>query len=258
MTNGEAPVPQGQQQGKKGLGPVAWIAIGCGAIIVLVVVAMTIGGFFVAKKVKDVAEDFEKNPARTTAEMAVKMNPQLELVESDDEKMTILDKGTGETVTMSYEDWKEGKLRFESSEGEEVTLDVGAAGEEGGIVSMSDSSGRKATYGAMGSEGLPAWVPGPGYAGAEEHGTNALVVDAETVSGSGWMTSDDDFDDVAAYFEEQMEELGIEPQRNESSGPQGHVLNLSGEAGERWLMINLVEQDDGGVRATYQFSGPAE
>lgn len=259
MTNGEAPVQQGQQQGKKGLGPVAWIAIGCGAIIVLAVVAMTIGGFFLAGKVKDVAEDFdEKNPARATAEMAVKLNPQLELVESDDEQMTIRDKGTGETVTMSYEDWKEGKLRFESSEGEEVTFDVGAAGEEGGVVSFSDESGRKATYGAMGSEGLPDWVPGPGYAGADEHGTNALVMEGDEVSGSGWMTSGDDFDAVAAYFEEQMEALGIEAQRNESSGPQGHVLNLSGEAGERWLMVNLVEQEDGAVRATYQFSGPAE
>lgn len=257
MTNGETPV-QPAQQGKKGLGPVAWIAIGCGVLVVVVVLAGTVGGLFLAKKGKGFVEEFKENPARKTAETAVRMNPQLELVDSDDSEMTVRDKATGETVTVRYEDWEEGKIQFESDDGEDVTLDLGAAGEESGVLTVTDEKGNRATYGAMGSDDVPAWVPGPGYSGADEHGTNALVVRDGEISGSGWMTTGDDWDEVAAYFETEFEELGIEPQRNESSGPQGHTLILSGEAGERWLMVNLTEQDGGGVRAVYQFSGPAE
>ena len=50
---------------------------------------MSIGGWFAAKKIKEVAGDFEANPGRTAAEFIVKMNPDLEIVESDDDAGTI-------------------------------------------------------------------------------------------------------------------------------------------------------------------------
>ena len=43
---------------KKGLSPWAWVAIGCGGLLVVCAIIVSVSGFFVAKKVGDFAEDF--------------------------------------------------------------------------------------------------------------------------------------------------------------------------------------------------------
>src|SRR5689334_16038358 len=70
---------------KKGMGPLAWIGIGCGVILVIGVIAMFAVGFFVKRQV----DKFEDNPAMAAATLAVKLNPDLELVSSDAEKNKI-------------------------------------------------------------------------------------------------------------------------------------------------------------------------
>ena len=74
MSNG------GQAPAKKGIPVWAWIGIGCAAMVILVLIVVMVGGFFVARKVQDVAADFEANPAMATAKMIVKLNPELEEV----------------------------------------------------------------------------------------------------------------------------------------------------------------------------------
>ena len=98
---------------KKGLSPWAWVAIGCGGLLLVAMIVMMVGGMFVAKKVGDFAEDFEENPA-AAAEMLIKMNPDLELVDSDRDAgtMTIRNKEDGEVITVNYEDIEKGKLSF--------------------------------------------------------------------------------------------------------------------------------------------------
>ena len=88
MSNGE------QAPAKKGLPVWAWVGIGCGALVVVVLIVVTVAGFLVANKVKDVAADFEKNPAMATARMIVKLNPDLEEVSTDDEEGTITVRNT--------------------------------------------------------------------------------------------------------------------------------------------------------------------
>ena len=83
MSNGE------QAPAKKGLPVWAWIGIGCGALMILVLVVVMVGGFFVARKVKDVAADLEQNPARTIARGIIMANPELEEVSTDEENGTM-------------------------------------------------------------------------------------------------------------------------------------------------------------------------
>lgn len=113
----QAPPPQPQQE-KKSLGPLAWVLIGCLGVVVLAVAIMVAGGFFVAKKVKGVSEDYQENPARTAAEMVVRTHPGFELIGSDDEAQTwtIRDKETGEVFTVDWSDLQQGKLGTKASE----------------------------------------------------------------------------------------------------------------------------------------------
>jgi hypothetical protein len=92
------PPPGSPQAPKKGLSPLAWVGIGCAVLFVLGLLVLGgivgVGGYF-AKKA---AAKFEKNPTMAAAEMVVRLNPDLELVSSDEKTntLTIKDKKTGE------------------------------------------------------------------------------------------------------------------------------------------------------------------
>ena len=95
MTDGAAP--------KKGLSTGAKIAIGCGAVIVLGAIAMMLLLGWGVSKAKEYAEEFEENPAKAVAETAVRVNPELDLVSTDDEAGTITFRNdrTGEEATIT-------------------------------------------------------------------------------------------------------------------------------------------------------------
>src|SRR5215470_13160748 len=80
------PSPPGTPQAqKKGMGPLAWIGIGCGVIVLLGCIVM--GAFFYFVKSK--ADEFQKNPALSAAKLAVQLNPDLDLVSSDEKAQTL-------------------------------------------------------------------------------------------------------------------------------------------------------------------------
>lgn len=76
------------------------------AVIALVVVSMVFGNL-----AKDFVAEMEKNPARATAELMAKFDKNIEIVSSDDEKqtVTIRTKSTGEVVTLTAEDFENGR-----------------------------------------------------------------------------------------------------------------------------------------------------
>jgi hypothetical protein len=80
-------------------------------------------------QIKTTVDEFEKNPAKASAELAVRMNPDLELVSSDPaaESLTFRRKSTGETGTVSYREAAEGRFdagigRTQYKPGETVPL----------------------------------------------------------------------------------------------------------------------------------------
>jgi uncharacterized protein YneF (UPF0154 family) len=151
---------------KKGIPVIAWIGIGCGAIIVIGVAAFLVIGMFVAHKAKDFAKEMEANPAKVAAEMIVKLNPELEIVKSDESAgtITIREKKTGKVATFNYEAIKEGKLVFETEEGK-VEINAQRNEGEGGVTVTSDE-GEVRLGASLSAADLPAWVPL--YPGAED------------------------------------------------------------------------------------------
>ena len=143
MTEGQAP----EQQKKKGLGTLAWIGIGCGALLLIMLIAMGACGIFVAnvakdslETIKDVAEDFSENPA---AELVVRVNPEIELVESDREagRITIREKSSGKVLTFTYEDISEGRFSFEGEDGEALRIDASGATNGEATITLESEDG---------------------------------------------------------------------------------------------------------------------
>ncbi|MCF6313511.1 MAG: hypothetical protein L3J39_13785 [Verrucomicrobiales bacterium] len=117
------PSPDNPSSPKKGLSPLAWVGIGCGGIAVLALIAIIAGGIFVGKKAKEALADANGNLERYAAELMVQVDPNMEMVAADDDKgsMTIKMKKTGEQVTISYADLKDGKFNIESKKDGKTT-----------------------------------------------------------------------------------------------------------------------------------------
>ena len=176
MSNGE------QAPASKGLPVWAWVGIGCGALMILILVVVMVGGFFVARKVKDVAADFEENPALATARMIVKLNPEFEEVSTDEEAgtMTVRNTETGEEITVNFEDIEEGKFSFTTDKGE-ITVDASEMQESGTINITDDEGGVVFSTGGAVSDDVETWVPI--YPGCEPTNRHSMRSEQERTGG---------------------------------------------------------------------------
>jgi hypothetical protein len=71
------PPPYGSQPPippKKGLGTGAKVGIGCGAVVLLLLIAAIVAGVLFGGKLKNFAEQAQKDPARASAEMMISMS----------------------------------------------------------------------------------------------------------------------------------------------------------------------------------------
>lgn len=111
------PTPPASPPVKKGLSPLAWAGIGCGGVILLIVIAVIATGIWGMNKAKELGVDFQKNPEKAGAELVVSMSPEVEKISSDEEAgtMTIRTKD-GKVMTMNYNDIKEGKFMNPATE----------------------------------------------------------------------------------------------------------------------------------------------
>jgi hypothetical protein len=189
---------------KKGMSPLAWVGIGCGVIIVLGVIAMGAVGYFVKKQVNK----FEKNPGMAAAELAVRANPDLDLVSSDEKahSITVKDKKTGEVTTFSADDAANGKFTVKTAKGT-ATYDAKSG------VKVVDDKGQVTTFqaGQGGPQNLPSWVPS--YPGATVQGTFDATT-AEGRSAAFSVATKDAVDKVADWYEAQLKAAGFKVDKN--------------------------------------------
>lgn len=241
---------------KKGLSPLAWVGIGCGALVLIGVIVVGVGMIWVGKKAKDFAGEFEANPAYAAAKMAVRMNPAVELVEADDETgtLTVRDKESGEVVTFNLEDIQEGRLEVFTEGGEETSVTFRGTG-EGGFEVESEQGGTtsRMRFGADAGE-IPEWVPV--YPGTEP-ASNFISSTAEGTQGMFSFATDDSTDDVLAWYADQMEDLGIEPERSTFDVPGSRGGLVHGKGGGRELNATVADQGQG-TQVTVTFSGKDE
>jgi len=248
-----APPPAPAPQKKKGLSPLAWIGIGCGAIALLVLIVLVVLGGWAVNKGKGMLEEFEENPALASAKLMVRANPELEIVDSDDESdtVTIRNKETGEVITVNLEDIQEGRISFEK-DGEEMTVGIEDDDEGGGAFTVRDKEGKsRFRVGAGGSDEIPAWIPL--YDGVEPEGSFISSTDQKTEGGFGFKV-EEDIDTVIAFYEDELEGAGFEiTGRNSWSAGDSRGASIAAEEAGRQVQV-MIMGDGGTSQVTVTFS----
>jgi len=199
---------QAPQPAKKGMGPLAWVGIGCGVIIVFGVIAMAAVGYFIKKK----ADHYKADPVMAAAEDMVRLSPDHELVSSDEKAHTVTfkDKKTGEVVTISADDAKNGKFSVKTDKG---TTTFEGSKDGTATVKTTDEKGQEqvSTFGATGAQTLPSWVPQ--YPGGTMQGSFDTTGPQGRSAAFG-MNTKDAVDKVADWYESQLKGSGFKVDKN--------------------------------------------
>ena len=256
MTNGAPPPVPGTAQAKKGMSPWAWVAIGCGGILVVGFIVFMALGLFVFNKTKeavqdatgsesfsDFVQDMQANPAKTAAETMIRLNPDLELVSTDDEAGTITftNTKTGEEATLNFEDIAEGRFSMTTAEGE---YKIDAAGGGDGGVTFSGPEGETRLGASADLSDVPDWVPS--YPGLTATQSTLHSTTADGVLGAFTGKSSDGAQAVVDHFKQLFEDrgytLGSESLTRTGDGAYGLI---NGELANG-RSVNVVVMESGG------------
>ena len=216
MSNDGAPPPNpGSAPVKKALSPLAWVGIGCGSVAVIGVVVVSLLGIFVFQRgrelvedatgsgsVAEFLEDMQDNPAKTAAETMIRMNPELDLIGSDDGAGTVTfgNTRTGEEATLNFEEIVEGRLSMTTSEGD---LSVDPSG-----VTVTGPEGETRVGATADLSGVPDWVPV--YPGATDTRSMMHSATADGVMGALTSTTSHDLQTVVDHFRQVFADQGYE------------------------------------------------
>ena len=164
------PPPLPPEAKKKGFGVVGWIAIGCIGIIVVCGLLTFACTALLANKARNLIDEASDNPAMAAAEMVVRINPNLEVVERDEEAgtLTIYDKQQDKTLELNLNDVMQGKFNIETADGETMHFDIGENENGTFRATVTDETGEVSEFSIGGAGGvrvgsdaeeLPAWLP---------------------------------------------------------------------------------------------------
>jgi hypothetical protein len=221
--------PFSPQPPQKKSNALVWVIAGCGTFIVLGIIVVFLGGYFVWNKAKEAGLDpelMQKRPALAVAKIFVAANPDVELVSVDDEKglITIKDKKTGKTVTVNLDQARSGKITFKGEgKDEEITMEAKGEGDTGSLeVKTKDGT---AKFGTTSAAKLPNWLPA--YPGATIEGTfSAEGKDGE--GGSFSFSTTDSTEKVVKFYEDNLKQSGLKVTIN-TVEKNGEVSSLVGE-----------------------------
>lgn len=200
---------------KKGMPVLGWVGIGCGGVLILAIIAVSLLVGWCKRTVGDLSE-FQKNPEKAAAELVVKVSPDLEMVSQNEAagEMTIRTKA-GEEMTLSYRDIAEGKFRVKGADGS--TMDIGS-------VDLSK---------------LPAWVPR-----VEDLESVALSFHSEKdgkASGAYSATTTLGADAVEEAYKEAVSSLGFTASHRTAHNVNGsETRSLAYEGADRKLQIIIT------------------
>ncbi len=256
MSNGAPPPIPGTTPAKKGLSPLAWVGIGCGGLLVLGFVVFIALTAFVFKKGKDMVveatgsssiqemvQKLEDNPAKAAAELAIRVNPDLELIATDDEAGTITFRNTkkGEEATVNFEDIAEGRLSVTTNEGE---FSVSANDSSEGGVTFKGPEGETRFGASADLSDVPDWVTP--YPGSSDTQSSFHSTTGEGMMGALTSKTSDSPQEVVDHYKKVFEDSGYEigAQSMTTTG-NGAFGAISGERKGEGKTLNVVVMGEG-------------
>jgi hypothetical protein len=226
--NGNTPVPPVPSD-KKGIPVLGWVGIGCGTILIIVIVVVSLMIGWCKRTVGDLSE-FKRNPEKAAAEMMVRLNPDLKMVTQDEARgeMTIRTKD-GKEITMSYKDVAEGRFL------------------------LKDADGNIAEFGGIDLSKLPAWVPRV----PDVKTATAMFRNEETGKGSGLYsaTTTKSAAELGEFFKAEAEKLKATSSNSSSTvvdGVESRTLGFEGAGKKLNIVITSKPGADTQVTVSYE------
>lgn len=200
---------------KSGVPVWAWLLIGAMALVLLVGVAGSVFAYFLAQKVL-------KNPGAAIAQIAAAANPDLEVLEVNDQtgKLTVRDNKSGKTLTIDADSIKDGRITIDTNEGH-------------------------AEIGAGANVKVPGWIHLPadvkivgGLSGDSEKGAGGSVV----------FHTGESLDQLKSFFESKYKDAGFVQSTSsvtKDDGAKALQLVFTKESRNRTITITAARTGNG-------------
>lgn len=226
--NGNPPVPPVPQP-KKGIPVLGWVGIGCGTMLIIAIIVISLLVGWCKRAVGDISE-FKNNPEKAAAEMMVRLNPELTKVSQDDVRgeMTVRTKD-GQEMTMSYKDISEGKF------------------------TIKDARGDVAEFGGSDLTKVPAWVPRV----PDIKTTSASIRNSGSgkLSGLYAVTSGESIDALDEFFKAEAAKLKFTESNHttvNADGVESRTLNFEGNGRTLNIVITGKPGENARVNVGYE------
>ncbi len=238
---GVPPAPQ-KSSGTKVLLWIAGIVVG---LLLISFASCAVIGFYAMHKMKGAGFDsalMKKNPGLATAKMAVALNPDVEIVSSDDDAGTIVirNKKDGKLVTMKFDPQKKSMVITDES-GKTTSMTTTGDG-------SSASMEMKGPEGTMkigtGADKAPDWVPA--YPGSSPQSTFSSSNGTEQTGSYTFMTKDP-ADKVISFYGDSLKSAGfaVSNMTSNSDGKVGGMVSGEDKANKRAVVVSLGTENDG-------------
>jgi hypothetical protein len=213
--------------------------------ILLSFASCSVIGFYALHKVKQAGFDSDlmrKNPALATAKMAVSLNPDTEILSSNDRagSMVVRDKKTGKVVTMKF-DLQKKAMVITDENGKSTSFTTTG---EGSNSSMEMKGPDGTVKIGNGSDKAPAWVPV--YPGSSPQSTFSTSTGAEQTGSFAFVTQDQ-IDKVIAFYGDSLKSAGfaVSNMSSNSEGKVGGMVSGDEKASKRNVVVSLATDHDG-------------
>ena len=216
--------------------PIVWVLAIVLGLFVLGFIGVVGTGYFLVHKARQAGLDpalISRNPGLAMAKLVTAVNPDAEVIRTDDSTgtITVRDRTSGKVMTFSFDDVRNGKfnMKVQGDDGKTATVEVGGADAK-----------------------LPSWVPS--YPGSTAQGTFSVTGTSNDGSGEGGnftFTTPDPASKVMTFYQDKTREMGMKANLTTNT-PDGGMLIAANEDNQRSLTVVLAKgSPDTTVNITY-------